>query len=56
MNNDIERVLISEEDIEKKVIEIAKSISDEYKGKDVILIGILKGSVMFISNFKIQIL
>ncbi|MCM1992047.1 hypoxanthine phosphoribosyltransferase [Oceanirhabdus seepicola] len=50
MNNDIERVLISEEDIEKKVIEIAESISEEYKGKEVILIGILKGSVMFMSD------
>jgi len=50
MNNDIERVLISEEDIEKTVIEIAESISEEYKGKEVILIGILKGSVMFMSD------
>lgn len=50
MNHDIERVLISEEDIEKKVIEIAESISEEYKGKDVIVIGILKGSVMFMSD------
>lgn len=50
MINDIERVLISEEDIEKKVVEIAESISEEYKGKEVILIGILKGSVMFMSD------
>lgn len=50
MINDIERVLISEEDIEKKVVEIAESISAEYKGKEVILIGILKGSVMFMSD------
>ena len=50
MNNDIERVLISEEDIEKKVTEIAEGISEEYKGKEVILIGILKGSVMFMSD------
>ncbi|WBW97943.1 hypoxanthine phosphoribosyltransferase [Oceanirhabdus sp. W0125-5] len=50
MNRDIQRVLISEEEIEKKVAEIAESISEEYKGKDVILIGILKGSVMFMSD------
>lgn len=34
----------------KKVIEIAESISEDYKGKDVIVIGILKGSVMFMSD------
>lgn len=50
MINDIERVLISEEEINQKVIEIADKISAEYKGEDVILIGILKGSVMFMSD------
>lgn len=40
-------VLISETDIDKKVREIAEKISDDYTGKTVHIICILKGSVMF---------
>ena len=37
--------MISEEQIDKRVREIAKQISEDYKGKSVRLICILKGSV-----------
>lgn len=40
-------VLISEEDVDKKVREIAAQISKDYKGKEVHLICVLKGSVFF---------
>ena len=40
-------VLISEKDIDKRVREIAEKISEEYAGKTVHIICILKGSVMF---------
>ena len=40
-------VLISEKDIDKRVREIAEKISEEYVGKTVHIICILKGSVMF---------
>lgn len=39
--------LISEENIDKRIREIAKQISDEYEGKSVRLICILKGSVFY---------
>lgn len=41
------RVMISEEEIDKKVREIAEKISADYAGKEVHLICILKGSVFF---------
>lgn len=41
------RVMISEEEIDKKVREIAEKISEDYAGKEVHLICILKGSVFF---------
>lgn len=41
------RVMISEEEIEKKVREVAEKISADYAGKEVHLICILKGSVFF---------
>lgn len=50
MRQDIEKVLFSEEQIRKKIKEIGTEISKDYKGKDVILIGILKGSVMFMAD------
>ena len=40
-------VLISEEDVDKKVREIAAQISKDYEGKEVHLICVLKGSVFF---------
>jgi len=41
------KVLISEEELQKRVEEIAKQIETEYKGKELILICILKGSIFF---------
>ena len=41
---------ISEEDIRKKVEEIARSISEEYKDNEPVLIGILNGSFIFIAD------
>lgn len=49
MEDVIKQVLVSEEEIAKKVEELAKKISEDYKGKDLLLIGILKGSVIFMS-------
>lgn len=43
-------VLISEEEISKKVYELAKTIEKEYKGEEVVLVGILKGACVFISD------
>ena len=41
------RVLISEEDVNKKISEIAALINRDYEGKAVHLICILKGGVFF---------
>lgn len=41
------KVLIDEEKLQKRIGEIAKQIEDEYKGKEIILICILKGSIFF---------
>lgn len=40
-------VLISEEDVEKRIQEIGSTISKEYEGKCVHLICVLKGGVFF---------
>ncbi len=50
LDKDIEKVLISEEDLHNKVKELGKQISADYKGKKLLVIGILKGSVVFLSD------
>ena len=41
------RVLIEEEKVDKRIEELGKKISEEYAGKEVHLICILKGSIFF---------
>jgi hypoxanthine phosphoribosyltransferase len=49
--NDIERVIASEEAIQDKIAELAKQVDSEYADKDVLLVGVLKGAVMFMADF-----
>ena len=50
MNKDIERVLISEEEIEKHVAEIGRKITEDFKDKDPIFVGVLKGCFIFMAD------
>ena len=50
MLQDIREVLISKEAIEAKTKELAERISRDYKGKDLLVVGVLKGSVIFSSE------
>ena len=49
------REFISEDQIKNRVKELGKQISEEYKGKDILLIGILKGSVPFLTSLMWEI-
>jgi hypoxanthine phosphoribosyltransferase len=48
-------VLYSAEDIRARVAELGKQITAEYAGKDLILVGVLKGSVIFLSDLMREI-
>ena len=50
MLNDVQEILLSEEKIALKTKELGKAISEEYKGKELLVIGVLKGSVIFVSD------
>lgn len=50
MLDDIEKVLISESELKEKVRELGSKISEDYKGKNLLLVSILKGSVIFMSD------
>ena len=47
MLQDLKEVLFSEEAINKRVKELASRISEDYKGKELLVVGVLKGSVIF---------
>ena len=54
MEKDVARVLISEEQIRQRVKEMGAQISEDYAGKDVVLLCILKGAVQFFSDLSRQ--
>ncbi|MBM7650286.1 hypoxanthine phosphoribosyltransferase [Bacillus ectoiniformans] len=50
LNQDIEKVLISEEEIQEKVKELGKELTEEYKDRFPLVIGVLKGAMPFMSD------
>lgn len=44
------QVMISEEQLAQRIKELGKQISEDYKGEEILLIGILKGAVVFLSD------
>lgn len=50
MKNDIEKVLLTEEEIQSKVKELAAALKEEYADKNPLFIGVLKGVVPFFAD------
>lgn len=50
MQKDIRNVLLSEEEIAKRVKELGKQLTEEYKGRELLIVGILKGCMLFLSD------
>ncbi|TDD01591.1 hypoxanthine phosphoribosyltransferase [Nonomuraea deserti] len=50
MGNDLEKVLISEDDLQARIKELAGRIDEDYEGKEVLLVGVLKGAVMVMAD------
>lgn len=55
MNDDIKKVLIDENELKAIVKRLGAEITADYLGKDVLLIGILKGSVIFMADLMREI-
>jgi hypoxanthine phosphoribosyltransferase len=47
---DIEKVLLSESDIQNRITELASEIERDYEGRDLLLVGVLKGAVMVMAD------
>ena len=50
LGTEIERVLLDEAAIGARVVELAASIDADYSGRDVLVVGVLKGAVMFMAD------
>lgn len=50
MKNDISEILISEEELKNIVARLGEEISKDYEGKNLVLISVLKGSVIFMAD------
>ncbi len=50
MEKDIKKVLVSKEELETRIKELAKEIGDEYKDKNPLVICVLKGAVIFLTD------
>ncbi|MEI3152916.1 MAG: hypoxanthine phosphoribosyltransferase [Eubacteriales bacterium] len=50
MQSDFSKILVTEEEIDKTVRRMAEEISRDYEGKNLVLLGILKGSVVFMGD------
>ncbi len=55
MLKDIDRILISEEELSKIVKELGAKITEDYKDKNLLLVSILKGSVIFMADLMREI-
>ena len=49
-SSEVGEVLVSAEDLQRRVAELGKQIASDYAGKPLLLIGVLKGAVFFLSD------
>ena len=50
IGNDLESVLLSEQQLNERLAEMAAQIDEDYKGQDLLLVGVLKGAVMVMAD------
>ena len=55
MDQDISRILLTEAQIKERIRELGRDITRDYNGKPLHLVGVLKGSVMFMTDLMRQI-
>ena len=50
LHDDIESTLISAEEIQAKIVELAATIDADYAGRELLLVGVLKGACMVMAD------
>ena len=51
VKGDIERVIVTEQQLQTRIKELAAQVDKDYEGKDLLLVGVLKGAVMAVADF-----
>lgn len=51
----IGEILVPAEDLKRRISELAEDVSRDYQGKDLVLVGVLKGAVLFLSDLMRQL-
>ncbi|GMM96399.1 MULTISPECIES: hypoxanthine phosphoribosyltransferase [Microbacterium] len=51
IRDDLTDILVTEEQIQEKLQEVAAQVATDYEGKDLLLVGVLKGAVMVMADF-----
>jgi hypoxanthine phosphoribosyltransferase len=51
----IGEILVAADDLKRRVTELAAEISRDYEGRDLVLVGVLKGAVFFLSDLMRQL-
>ncbi len=51
VKGDIERVVVTEAQLQARIKELASQVEKDYEGKDLLLVGVLKGAVMAVADF-----
>lgn len=55
MHNDIQKILLSEQQIQDRIAELGKELTKEYAGKNPLVVGVLKGVVVFYADMVRQL-
>lgn len=50
VKGDIERVIVTEQELQARIKELAAQVNKDYEGKDLLLVGVLKGAVMAVAD------
>ncbi len=50
VGTDVERVIVTEEELQAKVAELAARVDADYKDRDLLLVGVLKGAIMAMAD------
>lgn len=49
-DSEIGEILVSGDDLQRRVAELGRQISEDYEDRDLVLVGVLKGAVIFIAD------
>ncbi|HDP69731.1 MAG TPA: hypoxanthine phosphoribosyltransferase [Actinobacteria bacterium] len=55
MSEELGQIVIGEEEIKKRIKELSEQISKDYKDKDLMLVGILRGAIIFLADLSREI-